>query len=347
MEMIQISTQEWESGVAALRSHYRLFGPVEEGSGLQIGELKDEEALNPSLGPTRFSSKSVAFPQSQVMFSYSLDPESEDYRILKEVETDSAPRAVFGLKPCDALAFEIVKRNFDNPEYPDQYWLDNYNTLTLVGTVCDEPLTTCFCLSTNGGPYNEEGLDVLLIPLEDGYIAKVLTEKGKALMKAAGWKTKADFKEFEDRKQAAESQMTSRIETDGIAESDVNDLFNAPFWEDVAFSCLNCGTCTYSCPTCWCFDIQDETRGKQGIRMRNWDSCMYPLFTLEGSGHNPRTAKTQRVRQRFMHKLKYYPDKYEAGVQCVGCGRCIRLCPSNIDIRVVCDLMNRYQPVNA
>jgi hypothetical protein len=47
-----------------------------------------------------------------------------------------------------------------------------------------------------------------------------------------------------------------------------------------------------SCPTCWCFDIQDETRGKSGVRMRNWDSCMYPLFTLHGSGHNPRGTKT-------------------------------------------------------
>ena len=74
--------------------------------------------------------------------------------------------------------------------------------------------------------------------------------------------------------------------------------------------------------------------------MRNWDSCMFPLFTLHGSGHNPRGQKVQRVRQRFMHKLKYYVDKYENGIQCVGCGRCVMYCPVNIDIRKVVGLMN-------
>ncbi|MBU4419603.1 MAG: 4Fe-4S binding protein, partial [Proteobacteria bacterium] len=34
---------------------------------------------------------------------------------------------------------------------------------------------------------------------------------------------------------------------------------------------------------------------------------------------------------------------YGDGIQCVGCGRCIRLCPVNIDIRKVCDIMNNYE----
>lgn len=76
--------------------------------------------------------------------------------------------------------------------------------------------------------------------------------------------------------------------------------------------------------------------------MRNWDSCMFPLFTLHASGHNPRGQKIQRVRQRFMHKLKYYLDTYNGGVACVGCGRCVQHCPVNIDIREVCRLMNEY-----
>ncbi|MBU2513189.1 4Fe-4S dicluster domain-containing protein [bacterium] len=346
MKVIKISTQNWSEGIAKLRNEYRLYAPVKKGTGSQIKELKPEENPDLSLKLSRFSPKSVVFPQSQIMFTYSLDENDKDYNLLKEVKVDSTPRVVIGLKPCDASSFGIVKRNYDNPDYQDSYWMDSYNSLTLVGCACDEPAATCFCLSVGGGPYNETGLDLLLITVEDGYLVKVITDKGKNLVKIAGWTEETDFDQFENRQKAAEEKITSEIQTDRLKELEVNDLFNAPIWEEMAFSCLNCGTCTYSCPTCWCFDIQDETRGKSGIRMRNWDSCMYPLFTLEGSGHNPRTEKLQRVRQRFMHKLKYYADKYDSGIQCVGCGRCINLCPVNIDIRVVCEKMNDYQTVN-
>ena len=129
-----------------------------------------------------------------------------------------------------------------------------------------------------------------------------------------------------------------------ISEKTILDLHSAPFWDDLAFTCINCGTCTFVCPTCWCFDIQDEAKGKSAARFRNWDTCMSPLFTMHGSGHNPRGEKTQRVRQRFMHKLKYFVDKYEQGTMCVGCGRCVEKCPVNIDIRLICNKMNSYQP---
>jgi ferredoxin len=178
------------------------------------------------------------------------------------------------------------------------------------------------------------------------YLAKVLTEKGNRLMSTAGWNSAVDVKDCEEKhadlKQDAEAKIRSHIQTDRLNEINTIDIFNAPFWEDVSFSCINCGICTYVCPTCWCFDIQDENRGTTGVRMRNWDSCMYPLFTHHGSGHNPRNTKMSRIRQRFMHKLKYFPDQYDAGIQCVGCGRCIRFCPVNIDIRSVCNLMNRF-----
>lgn len=145
-------------------------------------------------------------------------------------------------------------------------------------------------------------------------------------------------------KTKAESEISSNVAFDNIKKRQIMELYDAPFWESEAFSCINCGTCTYVCPTCWCFDIQDETQGKSGIRMRNWDSCMFPLFTIHASGHNPREHKYGRVRQRFMHKLKYYVDKYDNGIQCVGCGRCIRSCPVNIDIRKICNKMNAFDP---
>jgi sulfhydrogenase subunit beta (sulfur reductase) len=181
--------------------------------------------------------------------------------------------------------------------------------------------------------------------LGDRYLIQSCTEKGEGLLKSSPGKgpTEKDGEQATQIKMQAEESISSKVPTERLKGQPLLDLFNAPFWDEVQFACINCGTCTYLCPTCWCFDIQDEVQGTEGIRMRNWDSCMYPLFSLHGSGHNPRGEKIQRVRQRFMHKLKYYVDKYGNGVACVGCGRCVQFCPVNIDIRRVCQLMNDYK----
>ena len=116
-----------------------------------------------------------------------------------------------------------------------------------------------------GGPYNEQGLDVLLTDEGDHYLAKTLTEKGEALLKAADWDAETDGEGlFESKKEAAEAKIVSSIKTDNLKDMDTLALHNASFWEDMSFACINCGTCTFLCPTCWCFDIQDEIHGKSG-----------------------------------------------------------------------------------
>jgi ferredoxin len=279
------------------------------------------------------------------MFESVIDGDDPEAGILKESPKDYKPRAIVGIRPCDAHAFQIVKRNFDNPEYRDPWWVQRFESTTLIGMGCNEPCATCFCSSVGGGPYNEDRLDVILYDLGDNVLARGLTEKGERFIEKMEGGSPPDDNTQEDAeklKASAEAKIKSSVPTDKLGEKIANNLFDAPFWEDVAFSCINCGTCTFLCPTCWCFDIQDEISGKQIDRIRNWDTCMSPLFTLEGSGHNPRDNKFQRVRQRFMHKLKYYVDKYNNGVQCSGCGRCVRYCPVNIDIRHVAEMMNNF-----
>jgi ferredoxin len=346
MKIIKIDQGEWQKGLARAAEGYRLIGPVKTKAHhafrtLDAGQMPDFGFLNSRLSP-----KSLIYPQSEVMFEYSLDESAADHHILKEPAKDYSPRAVIGIRPCDAKAFVLVRQNFDTADYKDPYWLRAYEATTFVGLACDAPCRTCFCTTAGCGPHHEEGLDVLLIAEQDGgYLAKVITEKGAAFMAAAGFRTPAGAEAPErlaSLKEAAEGRIVSRVKTENLRAMDSTELYNAPFWEDVSFSCINCGTCTFCCPTCWCFDIQDENRGRRGVRIRNWDSCMEPLFTLHGSGHNPRGTKLHRVRQRFMHKLKYFVDKYDSGIQCVGCGRCIQLCPVNIDIRRVCNLMNDY-----
>jgi ferredoxin len=346
MKYINIDKESWAGGLENLYGNYRLFGPVKNNKHhvfkeLSKGELPDLNYLNTLLSP-----KSIVFPQSETMFEYSLDESKEDHHILKEINKDYSPRALIGIRPCDAASFLLVKRNFDTPEYKDPYWLSAYESTIFAGLACSNPCSTCFCTSAGCGPFNEDGLDLLLVDEGENFIAKILTSRGENFIKSAGWKTETDptaaEKIIKNMKIKAEEKIASFVSTDQLKNKSTTRLYDAPFWDDIAFACINCGTCTYACPTCWCFDIQDEVSKSSGIRMRNWDSCMFPLFTLHGTGYNPRNTKVQRVRQRFMHKLKYYVDKYSDGIQCVGCGRCIRLCPVNIDIRRVCDIMNNY-----
>jgi ferredoxin len=346
MKVIKIDKAEWTKGVDALRDSFSLYGPVKEKGyanfkALAVGEMPTLDIQN-----TRLSPKSLVFPQSEIMMDYSLEKENHEQGICKEVPKDYAPRAILGIRPCDAKAMVLVHMNFDNGDYQDPYWLNLYNASTFLGFACDTPCDSCFCASAGCGPYNEKGLDLLMSDQTDHYLMKVLTDKGRALAEKAGWTGNGDDKAMTAAAAAAETKITAHIQTDRLRDLNTLDLHGADFWEDISFSCINCGTCTFVCPTCWCFDIQDEVYGNNGVRMRNWDSCMFPIFTVHTTGHNPRDTKLARLRQRFMHKLKYFVDKYDEGIMCVGCGRCIQQCPVNIDIRKVSQTMNSLDAEN-
>ena len=337
--------EEWTEALKGLRSSCKVFVPVKEGDFHNFREFDGTRGPDFNCGNTRLSAKALVYPQSERMFEYTLDEKKADANLYKESVKDYSPRAIVGIRPCDAQAFGLVRRNFDNAEYRDPWWVKRFESTTLVGLGCNDPCPTCFCTSVGGGPFSEENLDAIAYDLGDRFVVISVTEKGEALLgKTEGGAPPGEDerKKIQELKHSSVDKISSHVETDQLKLKVVNGLFDAPFWEEVAFACINCGTCTFLCPTCWCFDIQDEVLGKEGDRLRNWDSCMFPLFTLHGSGHNPREKKVQRVRQRFMHKLKYYVDKYDDGIQCSGCGRCVRYCPVNIDIREVAEKMNSY-----
>ncbi len=367
MKVIKIDKKEWTGGIDKSREKYLLFGPVKDKDvnnreryifkQLSLNQFPEMENADTVLSP-----KSVIFPQTEKILKGSLDPSLPDHHIMKRVEADYSPRAVVGIRPFDAKALTLVNLNFDTKDYQDPYWCDAYKATTFVGLAVNNPSDVDFSTSMGSSPFGEEGLDVLLVDNGEEFLAKVLTDKGQSFIDSAGFNKGADesdIKKIEELKAQAEKTIQGcccgtstdscktgkiKVETGNLKQKTVLELYEAPFWDDIAFSCINCGTCTFVCPTCWCFDIQDETKGKSCTRFKNWDSCMFPLFTLHGSGHNPRGEKVQRVRQRFMHKLKYFLDKYDKGTMCVGCGRCVQSCPVNIDIREVCNTMNNYEP---
>ena len=161
-----------------------------------------------------------------------------------------------------------------------------------------------------------------------------MTEKGAALLAESG------FAEAEGRKDAvaaahakAAASLPAAPNLKSAPEKIAARFTDEAFWEKETVKCLSCGACTYICPTCQCFTITDEGSQLEGRRLRSWDSCMSPLFTLETSGHNSREKKHQRMRNRVSHKFSFFPERYDGLYSCVGCGRCTASCPVSLDIR--------------
>jgi len=313
---------------------------------------------------TDMSPKGFFFPQSECLLRFSTHDGQPP--IFRPEPAEKPKVLLLNVRPCDAKAMAVLDAIFSRDERSDDiYWRSRRERTILAGLACNAPCPTCFCLDANCGPHHEVGLDLLCTDLGDRLLLKALTDGGQALVQMLDQARDrmpdgklaepepADLERAQALKARAEAAMAATtapnattaptLGRNNIDRREVLQLHELPYWERVAERCLNCGVCTYVCPTCHCFDIQDEThafQGQEGRRVRNWDTCMSPLFTLHASGHNPRGDKAARVRQRFMHKFKYIPMKHGGEMGCVGCGRCTRQCPVNIDVRHVVNAMN-------
>lgn len=324
-----------------------VFAPIMQDKSLVWGAVTSADDMIWDFTNTDLSPKDAFFPQSECLMHCTgcndHDGETPQGSIFQAEPLLARERVLFNVRPCDARAFWLLDQIFCQDELThDVYWADKRAKTTLVGLACNDPSSTCFCTSMQCGPYHEEGLDILLVDVGDAFLVRVLTAKGESLAASLPQADPDSVQRAVECKEHAEKTMALGPCTDHLASSDVLALFNAPFWEKVAASCLNCGTCTFCCPTCHCFDIQDEVQGEVSRRVRNWDSCMSWLFTQHASGHNPHNTKMDRVRQRFMHKFSYIPTRRNGAMGCVGCGRCVRLCPVNIDVREVVRLMDDF-----
>jgi ferredoxin len=308
---------------------YQVFAPEKEDNFFYFRQLSSGDQATLDYTNSRISPKEVLFPRSEKLFCYR--NEAGDVQLTEQV--DKEKKVVFGVRPCDAKSFLLLDKVFNGEQYVDPYYLNRRNSTVLVGLGCNQPAATCFCASLSGGPFSQEGLDILLTDIGDQYLVEVVTERGKELLSGMDLPDAGQEAQAAARAVKESAACSSQVDLGGLKyRLDVN--FDDPIWTLLSEKCLGCAACTYSCPTCHCFDIVDEVSGKEGCRNRNWDACMFPLFTLHGSGHNPRPTGKERFRQRVMHKFKYFVDNYGA-TACVGCGRCIVNCPVNIDIRQV------------
>jgi ferredoxin len=231
---------------------------------------------------------------------------------------------IFGLRPCDAAAFASLAAIL-NWDQPDRLFSARMERMIVVSVACLRSDDRCFCTSLNGGPGATAGSDILLTDMGDGeYLAEFVSEKGRNIL---GDHADLFNSATGEKKESRLAKVERKFDLEKVGPA-LAALFNdEAFWLEQSLRCLGCGACACVCPTCACFDIQDE----EGKRLRCWDSCGFKLFTLHTSGHNPRSLQSQRWRQRLMHKFAYMPERQQVS-GCVGCGRCSRACPVDMNI---------------
>jgi len=312
-----------------LAERYRLFAPVPtDETDVIFAEVKQSEQVRLDFYNSRQAPKELFFPQSQRLFSYSKDAGPT---VMEPKE--KRQRVIFGLRPCDANSLTILDKVFDGPDYKDPYYIERRKNTIIFSLACNSPQSNCFCTSLSSGPFSRDGTDAFVADLGDKYFFEAVTPAGERIIKEMPQLQEAQDKDIirrEELQAEAEAKIAKKVELDNLPE-ELADMFDNPIWSEIHQKCLGCGVCTYLCPTCHCFDILDEEAGGESKRIRIWDSCMYPCFTLEASGHNPRPTGKQRMRQRIMHKFNYFVENY-GQFACVGCGRCLRNCPVNMDI---------------
>lgn len=323
-----ITYAKFNDWLALLCENHEVIGPTATENVVAYASISDPADMDLNGKPTK-SPKNILFPQTQELFTYSVNHGLK----VTPPRLDKSKAIIFGVRPCDARSFPVLDLMFDDGD-ADPYYAQARKRFTLVGFSCTTPWQNCFCTSLDGGPGSTEGLDILITDLGKKYLVEPLSRQGKALVN----ENPALFSQAAEEDKAAKKEVIDQATAHIKRKIDIADLphllgviFDNGFWKQISDKCLGCGICTYLCPTCHCFDMQDEVIGSGGRRCRMWDSCMFSEYTLHTSGHNPRPARTNRLRNRVLHKFKYYPENIGETL-CVGCGRCIDACPANVDI---------------
>ncbi len=303
----------------------RILAPKKIGDQVDFAMVSSLAEVSFDQVQTVQSPKIAVFPRVEELLAF----QTSDGNVqLHERDLTVLPETViFGLRPCDAAAFASLKAIFDW-DTPDRLFSARLEKITVVGVSCSRADEYCFCTSVGGGPGAAAGSDILLTDMgREEFLLEIVSEKGRQSVMSVSARLQPAT---DTGKESRLAKVAPAFTVEKIASALMALFDDTDFWEEQSLRCLGCGACAYVCPTCACFDIQDEG-GASGKRLRCWDSCGFGLFTLHTSGHNPRPLQSQRWRQRLMHKFSYMPER-QSVLGCVGCGRCSRACPVDMNI---------------
>ncbi len=323
-----------------ISSFTNLYRPAKEGGVCAFSKYDGQNKFNENYVNSDRPPKYFFFPQNENLYEFILSGKSIE--IINPSE-DNDSFALFGVRACDFKSFLILDKVFlDEPV--DKYYKARRENSVIITLACSFKSENCFCENFKIDPVNPDG-DISSY-IDSGHIYfKINTEKGRGFFsKIKNIFTVSDRRELEIAKQNIKENLKKypsvKFSLDYWENKSENEILNSPLWEKLEKGCLGCGSCAFGCPTCQCYDIREYEANGKTSQYRCWDSCMYSDFTRMAGG-NPRKTGTERFRQRFMHKLKYFPENNDGLYSCVGCGRCLKICPARKNILKVIESFNK------
>lgn len=332
--MLKCSISEINNLFSAISGLRTLYMPVEKAGQALYGVWTPEAKTCLDKLNTVKSPKDLFFPQSEHMVKFYREGKKISIEMPDPIEEKFV---LFGVRACDAKGMQILDSVFLS-EPVDTYYASRRANGIVICAACSEPEESCFC-NVFGIDATQPVGDIVTWTVGDTLYWEAKTEKGEAftaevsavLSEASSEEVEAVTAQNESVKEIMKNLPFADLNLEGFDGDHLMEKFNSPKWAELSKACLGCGTCTFVCPTCQCYDIRDYDTGHGIQRFRCWDSCMYSDFTKMAHG-NPRTSQVERFRQRFMHKLVYFPSNNNGEYSCVGCGRCVSKCPISMNI---------------
>jgi sulfhydrogenase subunit beta (sulfur reductase) len=326
--MKKLAKNELKNLLKHWAGEYRILAPTLNADGDCLLDTFDDSSFTLDYGKTPMPPKSACFPQSEAIFSV----EKGEYR-----EVIVAQKTLlFGIRSCDMMGI-LQSASFMTRDRRDAYFGAKRDAAITVIMACPGPRNeTCFCTTMQSGPVAGKGFDLQFLDAGEFFIIQIGSGKGEAALSSF------PLAELDDDLAGEKVEAFRRKSVEAIGRMDfVPEAMNRlkdravdeGVWEHLGLKCIQCGGCTFVCPTCTCFNVCDHSTGPgQGIRERSWDACLFGGFTREASGHNPRSTQALRLKRRHEHKLLDYhrTDIQDGLCGCTGCGRCSDFCPVHI-----------------
>jgi sulfhydrogenase subunit beta (sulfur reductase) len=338
MKTLKLPKDKLDFFASVMQQFGEVHAPVAQGDRFVFKRLERWSDARLDYNRTILPPKKYFLPPRETLFDY-----RENAGYLPATEGLNDRIVLFGVHACDICALNILDEVFGG-KYPDSYYKARRKHISVIGIDCI-PDSRCFCRSMRAD-FVESGFDLFFYDIGDYFLTFVGTARGDDMALATGplfeEVTRADIDEYKRRSSAKREAFNLEVEIRDLPEIFEME-YQADIWDDLGNRCLSCGSCSMVCPTCYCYDVVDEVQlgSREGRRLRYWDSCLFVSHAQVAGGENFRKSRASRIKFRFYHKQRGFVAEY-GRPSCVGCGRCIEVCPVNIDI---IEVINRLRGV--